>query len=423
MVRVRFPRRSVMKTSPLLAIAAALACPLFLSPAAISQEATPAKPAAIIQVPVRVLDAAGRFVDSLGRADFEVVDGGLPCPVEAVYFVEKGRVVRAEGLADLAPKGGRRFYLFFQMTEYDAKLEQALDHLFLNVLAEGDSMTIVTPMKPYTLTPQALRTRPAKELARETHKMIRKDIMNGANDYRSLLMDLKRIVRAISGGGARPTGDIDAEGDTTDQVDSVEMLLPRYRNALGRLENLRLIEEGKFLAVAENLRRSVEPIFVYFFYQREYRPEISPTVLSQLLSSYQDRDDIRAGLSELFQFYKRDFSFDSGRIARAFADAGAPFSFIFMSREAKPAFGVTMTEQSEDVFKLFSEIARATGGAIDNSNNPAAGFKSVANAENRYYLVKYYAPEAPKTGEFRTISVTVRGRPLEIVHRTGYFAR
>jgi hypothetical protein len=383
-----------------------------------SQDKAPAsKP---VQISIRVFDQ-GRFVDSIGAADLEVFDNGIPQNILGFSLFDRGRMVRSEGDPALAPKTGRHFTVYFQMTEFEPKFEEAFKFLFTDILTENDSLTLVTPMKPYFLTSQAFKQKSKDALARETLKLVRKDILEGASDYRSLLNDLKRIARAIGGNSSR-SGDIESEGDPSANDYGLEFLLPRYKHAMTKMENLRFTDESKFLAVAEELRQATAPVQVIFFYQREFRPEIHPNTLSLLMLSNQDRPDLQAGLAEVFQFYRRELNFNVDRIGKAMADAGAPFYALFLNRQPKSVAGLIMTEQSEDMYKLFTEITRTTGGFLETADNPTASLRKTAQLGSQTYYLSFL-PQATADGSYRTITVRVKDKPFTVAHRQGYYAR
>jgi len=390
-----------------------------------SQEQSQPAKSPLIEIPVRVYGGS-QFVETLRPEDFELLEDGRPQKIEALYLLQKGQVVRTEAPAGIQPQTSRVFYLFFQMTEYFAKIEEAITYLFKDVLQPGDSVTLITPLKPYSLSPQALKTKPRESLAKEMNSLLRKDIQKGAGEYRSLLNELKRLVRTMAGPGVTrvqdpEAGDVDAL--SAEGTGSLEFMLTHYKEAVQKLESLRLAEPKKFVSFAELLKKSEGQKFVFFFYQREFRPEISANILNQLMMANQDREDIRASLAELFQFYNRDINFDLDKISQPFADCGANFNFIFIDNTAKYQYGVKMREQSEDVFRIFNQIIRVTGGIMDTSQNPGPGFKKAADNAGTYYLL-YYTPTNPrKDGSFRTISVRVKDKDYAVSNRLGYFAR
>jgi len=362
-------------------------------------------------VPVRVYDK-NNFVDNLTIKDFEVYEGGVLQKIEALHLTDKTQLSRAEGAKGFIPQVARNYYLLFQLIDYNPKLGDAFDYFFSEVMLPEDNLTIMTPVKNYTLPKGALKKYSRDEISKDMQNIVRKDVKIGSSNYRSVFRDLKRIVQSISGSG----------DDVIDSAYSLEFLLPRYREALMNMEELRVVDEKLFLMFARQLKMIGGQKIVFFFYQREFRPEISGTVYDLIQSSYQDRPNILAEINDLFAMYRRDTTLNADRIKQAFADSSLDFYFLFMDRRPESAPGIIMREQSEDVFSTFSEVTKATGGLIRTSQNPAMGFKdAVSNSESCYFL--FYSPkDYKKDGKFRKIEVKVKNRDYSIKHRTGYIA-
>jgi len=105
--------------------------------------------------------------------------------------------------------------------------------------------------------------------------------------------------------------------------------------------------------------------------------------------------------------------------ARTYADA--VFHLIFMNKEPERVSGIVLVEQSEDIFRAFSETAKGTGGIVDSSQNPVAGFKHAMAMSEAYYIL-YYVPEGgPGDTRFKTIAVRLKNRSYSLLHRKGYF--
>jgi hypothetical protein len=81
-----------------------------------------------------------------------------------------------------------------------------------------------------------------------------------------------------------------------------------------------------------------------------------------------------------------------------------------------------MTEQSEDMYRLFTEIARTTGGFLETADNPTASLRKTAQLGSPTYYLSYL-PQAAVDGSYRTITVRVRDKPYTVAHRQGYYAR
>jgi len=381
----------------------------------------------IIQVPVRALD--GVLPPDLRLADFELSEGGIAQQIQGLYYVEKNRIVRREERKNFTsqPNTTRHFYLVFQMTKYDSKLEDVMENIFTEVLRPGDTMTMMTPLKVYSLDQRALSAKPVAQISKEMRHLVRKDIEMGSSEYNSIVKDLRRLIKAIQGaaglGADQSRLEPEVDSDVTLSNIGLENTLDRYRSSLERLEDLRLVDGKKFLGFADELRGLNGQKIVFFFYQREFRPQLNSSVLSSMMSIYQDDQNIMGDLMDLFQVYNRQTPFDAESISRAFADAGICLHFIFIEKAAQYIFGTSMKEQSEDLFKAFTQIVKATGGIFSTSLDPLAGFKSASQASECYYLLCYTPSMYVPDGQFKTIQVGVKNRDINLGSRLGYLSR
>jgi hypothetical protein len=371
----------------------------------------------VVSIPVAVRVFSGKqFVTGLGLQDFEVLENGILRPVEALYLIDKNAIERREAGQDRQPDVTRKFYLLFQLFEYHPKLAEAIRYLFDQELLPGDSLEIQTPMRNYKLSAAAFANKPKNVLAEEMTDFVKKDIVQGSLAYNSLLNDLKRHVRGI--GVSNPMGGL--ETDTETEGIGVEMLLPRYKEILAKMEALRRIDIDKFVLFAQALKNQGGQKFVFFIYQREFRPEISPAVIQQIMGLNQDSPHILDGIQELFMFYTRNISQNTKRMRESFADSSVHFSLIFMNKAPEQLARIVMREQSEDIFKAFSAVAQATGGIVDTSQNPAVGFKSALENSNKYYLLYFTPFSEVKDGTFRSIKIRIKDRDYSVVNRQGY---
>jgi hypothetical protein len=364
-----------------------------------------------VVVPVRAYDK-NNFVDSLTIDDFELYEDGILQKIEALHLTDKIQLSRTEGAKGFIPQVSRNYYLLFQLIDYNPKLKEAIEYFFSEVMLPEDNLTIMTPMKNYTLPSGALEKYSREEISKEMNEILRRDVKIGSSNYISVFRDLKRLAQSISGSGE----------DDLESSFSLEFLLPRYRESLQNMEKLRVVDEKWFLLFAQQLKRLSGQKNVFFFYQREFRPEISGTVYDRIQSGYQDKPDVLAQVTELFAFYRRESAWDANRIKQAFADSSIDFHFLFMDKRPESAIGITMREQSEDVFNTFLEVTKATGGLIRTSQNPAAGFKDAVNSTECCYFLFYSPKDYQQDGKFKKIEVRVKNKDYTIKHRTGYYA-
>ncbi len=381
-----------------------------------------------VVVPVRVFEE-NRFVADLTKEDFEIYENGILQKIEALYLVNKEQIERKEAVMDFEPQLLRNYYLIFQISEYNPRFNETIDYLFEKVLLPGDTLTIMTPMGNYVLPNKALKIKSKESLSKEMKSIVRKDTLTGAANYRSLLTNLRRLVRSISAAGG-----VEADGAVATDIDSdsvstafgssrnLGFLLASYRSTLQNLDKLRLIDENKFIQFARSIKRLKGQKNVFFFYEREFRPEISDRILGQMMNRYQDEPNIQGDLQDLFQFYQRHVTLNVGKIQQIFADASIIFNFIFITKDPGVFSGINMREQSEDVFNVFTQVARATGGIVDNSQNPAYAFTSANRLTEIYYLLYYTPADYQEEGKFKNIKVKVKGKDYNISHRFGYIA-
>ena len=81
-----------------------------------------------------------------------------------------------------------------------------------------------------------------------------------------------------------------------------------------------------------------------------------------------------------------------------------------------------MSDQSENVFSTFQEMALATGGFSGSSFYATETFKKALDASENYYLVYYSPLNYKQDGEFKNVKIRVKGKNYRITHRAGYFA-
>lgn len=178
--------------------AAILLCAPFFTAAA--QETKSAAPP-VVEVRVHVSE----------KGRFEVLEDSRPQAIDSLRLVRGRDVVFKQENKPYEPRLARSYTLLFQAVDWDPKLVEAVDHLFASVLKPGDSMTLVTPVKPYYLQNDALATRSTAELSKSMQNVLRKDILRGGGEYRSLINELKRLSKAIGGGTTTFQDDMESD--------------------------------------------------------------------------------------------------------------------------------------------------------------------------------------------------------------------
>lgn len=381
-----------------------------------------------IEVPVRVFKG-NTFVDNLTIDDFEVFENGIPQKIEAVYLIRKRTVERSEEKKRFSPQTSRDFYLFFEISEYSAKIGEAIEYFIQNVIVPGDSLTVITPLKSYRMKSKTFEVMPKSEVVKQLKTIVRRDALTGNSEYRATLDEVARMARALSAGinanpeESRAMASLTGGSSGLEFEDlGVDEQLNLYANHLYKLENLRKVDEEKLMDFARILKDRQGQKYVFMFYQREFIPQIEPRILNQYIDQFQDRPDIIQTILSLFEFYKREIGFNVDKVKQAYSDSSISIHFLFITKPPKHVFGIRFEEHSEDIYTAFKEMARATGGFAESSMNPDFLLRQAVEAAENYYLL-YYSPKDYKPdGKFREIEVRVKKPGLRVSHRAGYFA-
>lgn len=383
-----------------------------------------------VEVPVRVFRGAD-FVDNLTIDDFELLEDGIPQKIEACYLIKKRMVQRREEKKRYIPETSRHFYLFFEITDYIPKIEEAVEYFCQNILIPGDHLVVITPVKTYRLKDQALQVKPRLAIAEELKSLIRKDCQEGNAEFRSVVSSLTELAKSLSAGirgGSLVTPvevrEQDGASASSLQGMQLEEILLFYGTLLEKLDTLRAVSQMKMLDFANHLAREDGQKYVFLFYQREYIPQVDPKIILEYAALYQDNPYIYQTLTNAYKFREREISLDTERIKQAYADASTAIHFLFITTPRPEVSGVYFEERSEDVFNAFREMTAATGGFFESASNPAAMFRDALQAAENYYLL-YYTPSnlGDSSKNFRRIVVRVKKGDFRVVHRTGYFTR
>ncbi len=324
-----------------------------------------------ISVPVRVYDGA-KFVDTLGLDDFEVSEDGKPQPVEAVYLIRGGAVKRQEGAPGApAPETRRNYVLLFQVVEHLPEIDKAIDLFFAEVCRPGDAVDVVTPLRTLRLRGRLDTPERVIKAQTEVKAKLKNDALILSGSYRSIIEDMFSHLQK------------DEDG---------EYNLNGYRTDLDRLEELRSIDNATMAAFAADLKARTGSKHAFLFYQREQVPKLSDRALIRdLLNSSNSETALKA--QELMVAYNHDLRVDQDAIRRAFSDAETDVHFLYVTRNrrdpqrdidnAAPSEDIRMSESSSDIYRVFREIAAATGGTAAASANPAALLRQAAEPRLR----------------------------------------
>ena len=390
---------------------------MFAAAAAFSQQLSYEVRVVNIEVPVRVFDG-DQFVDHLKLDDFEVLEDGVLQKIEAVYLFKKTALERKEGKTAFKPEASRHFYVFFSLFEYDAKIPKALNHFFHNVIKPGDELMVITPRAAYDMKKALVENTSPEKIVERLTTMLKKDIQAGDGAYRSVLADLKRMV------GVGGIQSINPEAAFKEELSSygsgsVSEYLMKYQADFKTLESLRTINENKLVDFAKSLKGLAGNKIVFFFYQKEF----VPTPDQQFVASMMQNPELSSIASEVFGLLERESTINSDRVKKAFSDSSVNVYFLYMTKNPADVPLNQIAEGSADIFPVFDEIAKATGGYTTSSQNPEYLMQQASQAAENYYLLYYSPKDKSVDGKFRTVTVRVKSGNYRLAHLAGYFAK
>lgn len=352
-----------------------------------------------VEVPVRVFDG-DRFVDDLSINDFEVFEDGKPQKIVSLYLIRKTEVQKEEAAAvpkaepapkiKFVPETFRNFLFIFEVHDPMPKINEALDYFFKEVFHKGDRVTVVSPMGTYQFKQETFDRVQPDEVARQLKKKLKKDILLGARDYRSLIQDIRDLQK-----------NEDMDGEVQERL---------IMNDIGQLLDRLTINDQGIRRLAHVLKAQKGRKIIFLFYQKE--------------------EIVIPGSKYETSLTRRPIDYNVKDIEKIFADASMTVNFIFLTNSTTSTFditdqrptGLSLMDLSDSLYGAFREMSHASGGTTESSANALAAFRKTVTASENYYLLYYVPSEYKADGKFKKIKVTVKGKHYRVSNRSGYIA-
>ena len=268
------------------------------------------------------------------------------------------------------------YFLIFQLTEYNAKLSDAVDYFFEKILNPGDQLLILSPLKPYNYSQKTLQGQPKEKLIEMTKKILKRDIASNAAYHQQILNAMTQIVISIAeesgtaSGGSTSLGSSNLESQT-------KAYLVNYRQLLDNLHNLRKLNEDLFLKLAELFKKTTGKNRIYIFYQKELRIIPSRETMDVLL----ENRELKFDANEVFLQDSTKKFINVERVSHVLKESLVTLSFFYLNKQEKRRRDLEYKEFSTDIYNVFSKLARATGGIVISTSKPEAALKKAAEAE------------------------------------------
>ncbi|MCJ7682321.1 MAG: hypothetical protein MUP70_16460, partial [Candidatus Aminicenantes bacterium] len=314
------------------------------------------------------------------------------------YLIKDTSIVKEEktaGMINQIPPTVRHFILNFEVKDYLPQISDALDYFFTEVIHPGDTLQVVTPVKTYKFRSEALSRLPPEKISEQLKAKLKVDIKEGNARFRTLMRDFYHLLEI------RYPPDLE------------DLKHRQLFDICIQMRDLTDIQEKNVLQFADALKTLDGQKHVFLFYQKDVLPNYEFGDLEQM---------------ELL----KPVSFDVSKIKQYYSDASVTVHFLFITKEPQAAlhsmsqddpviFG-QLRDLSGNIFGAFNEMAKATGGLTESTQNPAFALRQASEASRNYYLL-YYRPQIYRAdGGFRRIEVKVKGGRYRITHRSGYIA-
>jgi VWFA-related protein len=333
-----------------------------------------------VQMPVRVLDVRGEFVNGLTQSDFQIFEDGQPQTITAfsainIPFVRRENAApaaqspasRAAEPEELAQIDGRVYVLMLDNQAMDAATALRTRHVMRGFLDEGLAANDVAGIA-----------------------------FTGEGRGQTFTQDRRLLDAAIG----RLMGDADP---TDNQSHRLANFIADTARAMGTIRDKR----KALLVITASTICSVNNSECRESLEHALRACIESDVSVYVVDS--------RGLNA----YERTRAEHANPNSR-YVDGG--YAEARNAEAARAAFSAFRAE-FHGPFSGARYLAEESGGfAVVNSNSLDQGFERIVRENSAYYRLGYYSTNIRADGKLRRNRVTVSRRGVRVVHRTGYLA-
>jgi hypothetical protein len=337
--------------------------------------------AILLKLPVRVMSPNG-LETGLKKDDFHL------------YINEERRDIRdLFGKRKQIDRSGdqRHFVLAFNLTETGQQINDGIDAFVDSILMPNDTLTIITPLKIYSITNP---NDPAK-IKNDIREIVKKDSLEYKKNKISSRENLLREIRKVNRGGSITSGSANA-GMTTDLGTQIIMqFLGDYNREWNNFKSKFLIPDMRqYSQVALMLARQNGEKWLINFQQREIMPaqdqfKKAADAIRNFLSSASSADDqaaassISSGLQTLEKSMLISDSFPQDILLNLLLGANIGYNTILfrsMRTDVSNPDG-----QSPDYEGILRDLSEKTGGVALDTTSLADGIDAIRKHQDFYY--------------------------------------
>ncbi|MGD2088754.1 MAG: hypothetical protein PVH61_21425 [Candidatus Aminicenantes bacterium] len=376
-----------------------------------------------VEVPVRVL-YKGKPVTNLTKEDFIIYENRKKMEING-FFIKRKKIKVSPSPGTTTPTGQevslpplpRMFVLAFNVTQYNKYFQEAVDHLFDNLLKPTDHVIVFTN----NTTRQYLRL---ENMPRVKQEIIR-DLKEASKDARQRLLSFtNRVETFLQSSNPREDIRLFLEPGGTSRIGEMAKfairMLKRYQEAWNEYKKRYLTPRAEhFYYFARYLEKVKGEKYVLNFYQFEFFPQVrvnSRTMLkmrtlSTMLSNTNNAALVANGrlinnmLNQLNKDYDLERGFPNEEITKLFSKVDTTFhSFFIKATNPTTLQDLGYRVVASDLENVLKSITDMTGGKNITSNKLVASLEIIAEIEDVYYILTY-APQNPNVAGKLNIKV------------------
>jgi hypothetical protein len=260
----------------------------------------------------------------------------------------------------------KNYVLFFEVLNYTRELGDAVTFFFDHVLAPDDQLIIYTPARVYGFSKDTL-AKSKRELSESMKEKLRGDTAACSSDYKTILHEMKNQADAIEGG----------QTASADGRMGIKSSLTMYRQDMENLLALRRVNEPLLLKIVEMFKNQPGENHMVMIYEAEFRPIPNKETLSRLRAI----PDLAFIVAELFASDDQKSPLDAPKFIDLLTEANISLHFLYIKPKDRSSVQ-DFKEHSGDMYDVFSQIAKATGGIVETTANPHAALKLLTQTIN-----------------------------------------
>ena len=260
----------------------------------------------------------------------------------------------------------KNYVLFFEVLNYTRELGDAVTFFFEQVLEPADQLIIYTPARVYSFSKSTL-SKPKRELSEAMKEKLRGDTAACSSNYKIIFNEMKNQAGAIEGG----------QTTSTDGLIGIKNSLSMYRQDMENLQTLRKVNEPLLMKIIDMFKNQPGENHMVMIFEAEFRPIPNKDTLSRLRAI----PEIAFIVAELFASDDKKSPIDAPKFIDLLREAKISLHFLYIKPKDKSSVQ-DFKEHSVDMYDVFSQIAKATGGIVETTANPQAALKSLIKTIN-----------------------------------------